>query len=465
MSVSRVQFMARGARWCALTGSLLLFAPTAASAQDGPPPAVREAIQAVIAVLESRTDEAIESFLTRRATDEFLAAHAERGAGDHLRSLRQGLHAVDDPGDVSVLRGPDGDDLTLIFGGQFALRLRLSDDGKVALLEAADGPPGPSGSDAPPIAFAWETLDEQLRGAVEDLGFSGVVLARREGRQVLREAYGAADARTGRALTPETIFGIGSTPIDFTVAAAQLLEQRGVWSLDDPVAKHIPGVPADKAGLTLRMILQGRSGLPDFHDDATDWDPDLAWIDRDEAVRRILAMPLLFEPGTDERHSHSAYGLLAAAIELASGRPYREFVREEILEPFGMTRTGFYGETLGLPPEDFAVGRGPSSVGAPNIPPNWGPTSWLVMGSGGMFSTVDDMMRFHDGMARGSTIEDRAGFFGGVTVNVGGSNRGFFYLYARDGAGTEVMLMMNADDRTEQLAPVVRGLIDLAMGR
>lgn len=92
--------------------------------------------------------------------------------------------------------------------------------------------------------------------------------------------------------------------------------------------------------MTIAGILAGRSGLPDFHDTADDWDPDLAWIDRETAVRRIMAQPL-FEPGTDRAHSHSAYVLLAAILERATGRGYAGLARSEILNPLGMDRTGF----------------------------------------------------------------------------------------------------------------------------
>lgn len=146
-------------------------------------------------------------------------------------------------------------------------------------------------------------------------------------------------------------------------------------------------MPEERAALTPRMILEGRSGLPNFHGAESDWDADLQWIDRATAVKRIFALPLLFVPGAQRQHSHSAYGLLAAVVEIASGQTYPEFVRSEILRPLGMSRTGCYGKTLGLPADAFATGYGTRSAGVPNIPPNWGPTSWLVMGS---FTRIDD---------------------------------------------------------------------------
>lgn len=77
-----------------------------------------------------------------------------------------------------------------------------------------------------------------------------------------------------------------------------------------------------------------------------------------------------------------------------------------LFKPLSMTKTGFSGDTFGFGADAFATGYGVSIVGAPNIPPNWGPTSWWVMGSGGMVSTLDDMVRFDDGVAGGTAAAD-----------------------------------------------------------
>ena len=318
--------------------------------------------------------------------------------------------------------------------------------------------------DAPAAAsaIAWDDIAKRVREA-EAAGLAGQILVRRGGRVLLRESFGLADQASNRRTSANEIYCIGSTPIDFTSTAAQLLAARGKLDLDAPVSRYLPNVPSDKATLTSRMILDGKSGLPNFHGTSADWDQDLAWIDRATAVRRILAMPLLSAPGTERSPSHSAFGLLAAVIEAASGTTYPEFVRGEILKPLGMTRTGFYGETLGLSAADFATGYGTRSAGLPNIPPNWGPTSWLVMGSGGMFSTLDDLQRFYDGMAAGTLFGDgRSRARAGATV--GGSDRGFYVTHIDNGKGDQILLMTNVQ-RSPSLEPLARGLMALVLGR
>jgi CubicO group peptidase (beta-lactamase class C family) len=383
---------------------------------------------------------------------------------EHLATLREAGRGGTDQ--VAVRPRPDGS-LGLVLGGSARFVMRLDEAGKLTRLELApEGEMSPRDALRPQSLLAdgpltWDRLGEAFRTA-EAAGFSGVALARRGGEEVLRESYGKADRRTGRDMTTGLVFGIGSTPIDFTVSVTRILAARGALELDDPIGHHLSGVPEDKEGMTIRHILEGRSGLPDFHHTAADWDPDLAWIDRPTAVQRILGQPLLFEPGADEAHSHSAFVLLAAILETVADMPYPEIVRMEILRPLGMIRTGFYGETLDLDPDDFAVGYGMDAIGLPNIPPNWGPTSWLIMGSGGMFSTLGDMDRYYRAVAEGILPGHEPGSLGPTALS-GGSDRGYFILLADDGQGNSVLMLTNVEGPRSGVPTLARAITDLVL--
>lgn len=203
--------------------------------------------------------------------------------------------------------------------------------------------------------------------------------------------------------------------------------------------------------------MTGASGLPDFvHTDA-DWNPDLAWEDRVGMEQRILSSRLRFAPGQGRAHGHAAFGLLAALIERVSGLTYYAFIRQNFLDPAGMTRTGLYGETRGLNVRDFAVGPGPSIVGVPNIPPNWGPTSWLIMGSGGMYSTLEDMQRFYEYVRSGAVLQgEYLERYRHPTIGVGGSDQGFYLLYATNGSDGTALMLSNMEGRSSE----IRGLSD-----
>lgn len=296
--------------------------------------------------------------------------------------------------------------------------------------------------------------------ALEAHGLSGAVLLKIDGKIVHGEGYGFASPATNKKNEIETIFDVGSRPIDFTIASIFLLEQRGVIDLNDSISEYVENVPEDKKAITLGQLVTGRSGLQDFHDAPADWDPDLAWIDRETAVRRIMAQPLLFKPGSENRHSHSAFGLLASIVETESGTAYYDFVRVSFLNPAGMNRTGEYGSYDGHSAEDFATGGGPSLVGDPNIPPNWGKTSWLVNGSGGMYSTLTDLMKFYVYLRNSGVLDPYyVSHFENRAVNIDGTVRGFELFSSRDEKGAdEVFLVVNMQGPNAIFGDISRAL-------
>ncbi len=302
---------------------------------------------------------------------------------------------------------------------------------------------------APPsaaAAFTWENLAARL-DAEAKAGFTGAVLVVRDGEVVLDKGYGLANRELGLAVTPDTIFATGSLPIDYTHAALLKLAQDGKLEFSDPISKFFTDVPEDKSEITIRQLMTGGSGLPDFHGVPSDPDPDHHWIDRDEAMRRIFAQRLLFPPGQNRQHSHSAWGVLAAIVEIASGKSYQDFTREHIFGPAGMNDTGFNGDPV--PEERLAIGYGMRSDGEINAPPYWGKTSWLVLGSGGQIGTARDTGRFFDAMREGKILEPEWAerFFGdGAGASRNGDIFGYeMFVYRAPMATSYAVTLTNAN--------------------
>lgn len=314
--------------------------------------------------------------------------------------------------------------------------------------------------------------EEKLKFDINDLDaaiqfmsgqdMSGLLYLKSRGNVVVNEPFGMANEVLGVANSKETIFAIGSRPIDFTTAAILLLDQEGVLSLDDSIGLHLVDVPFDKKGITIKHLMSGKSGLPDFFDTEGDWDADLQWISRDEAILRMMNQELLFKPGQGNSHSHGAFGLLAAIVELKSGKTYLEYLTENFFNPAGMTRTGEYGDAKGFEINDFAVGGGPEFVGLPNIPPNWGPTSWLVKGSGGMYSTLDDLLKFYSLVRNGGVFDDtHSKYFKAPSADVDGSMRGFELFSVYNSPQSELFLFLNGPGDNELRRKVFRALEEL----
>lgn len=154
--------------------------------------------------------------------------------------------------------------------------------------------------------------------------------------------FGRADREAGAAVTPRTLFQIGSVTKSLTAALAGILRDRGALGWDDRITRHLwePDVVPDSA-ITVRHLLTHAAGLPGDpptlrreHDDY----PILAFT-HFELYRSLAAAELAFAPGTDWAYSNFGYGVLGHLLERAAGRPYETLLAEELLEPLGMAST------------------------------------------------------------------------------------------------------------------------------
>src|SRR6185369_9551963 len=143
-------------------------------------------------------------------------------------------------------------------------------------------------------------VDEYLARLLPN-GFSGAVLIAMvpkggnwatDGRVVLKKAYGLANRETGLPYTVDMVSCIGSVTKQFTGAAIMKLEMMGKLKTGDPISKYLPGVPADKAGITIHQLLTHTAG---FSGDLGGMDEEP--ITREALLSKVLAAPLVAKPG------------------------------------------------------------------------------------------------------------------------------------------------------------------------
>ncbi|HEY7684246.1 MAG TPA: serine hydrolase domain-containing protein [Gemmatimonadales bacterium] len=217
-----------------------------------------------------------------------------------------------------------------------------------------------------------QRVDEFLVRAA-DSGFNGSVLIARSAHIVLHKAYGWADRQHRLRVTTATPFWIASISKQFAAAAILKLAEQRRLSVSDSISRFFGAVPEDKRGITIHHLLTHTAGLQQQY--AAD-----GIADRDAAVRAILAVPSATVPGGGFNYSNDAYNLIAAIVEIASGRPYEDYVREQLLEPAGLKQTGFWGPAEH--PEVAAILGAAPGVGSPN---------WGYRGAVGMYSTPGDL--------------------------------------------------------------------------
>ena len=156
-------------------------------------------------------------------------------------------------------------------------------------------------------------------------------------------------------MRPHDRFRAGSLTKPFIAAVVLQLVEEGRFALDDPITKLLPdqvtGKFANSDQITVRMLLNHTSGLPDFMDLAGPEliaHPDKVW-QVEEFLDFAAAQKPSFAPGKSQHYSNTDYLLLGMIIEKATGRPWREEVRQRIFEPLNLK------DTLLPAPEETAL--------------------------------------------------------------------------------------------------------------
>lgn len=202
-------------------------------------------------------------------------------------------------------------------------------------------------------------------------------------------------ASAARALAdPRTIYAIGSVTKQFTAAALLLLVERHQVGLDDAVHRYAPEFISP--ALTIRMLLNQRSGLPDFN--------SLEFVKRvrphakradgsiDELLvsREIARLPVHFPPGAQFEYSNSNYFVLGTIVERIAHQPLGTFLSSNVFGPLGMSRTAYAGTAAS---DDVAVGYRLDDKNVVRRAYPWD-LAWLG-GAGAMTSTVTDLARWN----------------------------------------------------------------------
>lgn len=216
-----------------------------------------------------------------------------------------------------------------------------------------------------------QRIDRVVQEYIDKGSQAGVgVLIARNGKIVYNKAFGVADMTTKAPLKTDDIYRIASQTKAITSIGVMLLFEEGRFLLDDPISKYLPAfkkmmvidkfnekdstfttVPA-KREITIRQLLTHTSGISypgigtkearamyaKYNIPSGIGTPSYKL---DDAMNRLAALPLLFQPG--ERWSYSiSSDLLGYLIEVVSGQPLDQFLKTRIFDPLGMNDTFFY---------------------------------------------------------------------------------------------------------------------------
>ncbi len=228
--------------------------------------------------------------------------------------------------------------------------------------------------------------------------FGGTVLVMKNDSVVLKKAYGIANMEWQVKNTVDTKFVLASITKYFTALGIMQLVERNQLSVDDKLSKFFPEYPkGDK--VTIHMLLTHTAGLPlDFEDlymDRTN-------MSKDSAIVIIQKKPYLFEPGTSMKYSNIGYFLLSQIIEKVSGKPYAEFLQNNIFDPVGMKNTGVSNnDSIILKKANIYYKEGNGYAMNPYI--NWN----LNTGLDGIYSTVQDLYKLDRALYGNAIVNEK----------------------------------------------------------
>ncbi|AFK00586.1 TPA: D-alanyl-D-alanine-carboxypeptidase/endopeptidase AmpH [Cronobacter sakazakii] len=240
---------------------------------------------------------------------------------------------------------------------------------------------------SPDPVFASDIVDRYANHIFYGSGATGMAIVVIDGNQRVFRSFG--ETRPGNNVRPQldSVIRIASlTKLMTSEMLVKMLDQ-GVVKLNDPLSRYAPPgarVPTYQ-GEPIRLVnlATHTSGLPREQPGGAAKRPVFVWPTREQRWQWLSTASLKAAPGATASYSNLAFDLLADALANAAGKPYTQLFEEQITRPLGMKDTTF------TPSPDQCKRLMIAEKGA--SPCN---NTLAAIGSGGVYSTPDDMMRW-----------------------------------------------------------------------
>lgn len=214
---------------------------------------------------------------------------------------------------------------------------------------------------------------------------TGAILVASHGRVLWVGTVG--DSKKGiPAPSPDAVFDALSIGKTFTAIAVQRLASMGKIDLEAPIRRYIPELPKELGSITVQNCLDNASGWGPYLNDKGDFDPE-------------TTAQLIEDLGTAERkgppgeysYSNTGFQALGLVVQRATGKPFKEAMRELVFRPAKLRSTDFLGSPL-FRHRPVAIGwKDGKRTGSART---W-PSTWSLMGAAGIGTTVQDLYRLN----------------------------------------------------------------------
>lgn len=224
-----------------------------------------------------------------------------------------------------------------------------------------------------------------------------------DGKGEWKGSAGALCQEKADAFSDSTITRIASISKPMTAVAIMQLVESNKLDLDAPVQQYLPEYPQKQKGqVTVRQLLNHTSGLSQYQD-KSEVENRIHNSSLKEAMMIFQDRPLLFEPGSNYFYTSYGYVVLGRVIEEVSAMSYEEYMRKNIWEKSGMKNTGVeevdveYDHKACL----YSAGKRKPKPARQNDLSNRVP-------GGGVYSTVDDLLKFGKALLTGKLIQQES---------------------------------------------------------
>lgn len=241
-----------------------------------------------------------------------------------------------------------------------------------------------------PAQSVQQKMDDLLDSYLKEKKFNGSVLVGHKGQVVYEKGLGYRNAEDKVPNDVNSIFQIGSITKQFTAAVIMQLQEEGKLSVQDKLSKYYPGF-ANGDKITIEHLLTHTSGIYNYTNDTTLMKSDVTkHYSQSQMVEMFKKYPPDFEPGTKWNYSNSGYSLLGYIIEKVTGKPYERVVRERILQPLGMSHSGFDFAHV----KDAEKAKGYFTLASTKATPAPIVDSTIAYSAGALYSTVEDLYKW-----------------------------------------------------------------------
>lgn len=249
------------------------------------------------------------------------------------------------------------------------------------------------------IMPAADSVEEEVNSALNE-GFVGIVVyIDQAGKTPKAYAAGLSNRTDSVSMTPETLTKIASISKLYIAAAVTKLIGEGELNEDDKLSSLLPELAKDVENaneITLRMLVQHRSGIPNFTDDA-EW----KWPEPPQSLDEYYALSVNrgadFEPNASYAYSNTNYLFLGAIMDRVLGYSHHQYIQEQILNPLNLKNTYFLMDDAGWDnvSEGYFLGWKPSVKGQNFISPG-----------GSMVSTAREVAIFQRALVEGDFFSE-----------------------------------------------------------